>query len=106
MKPTQRRSFMATLIAASALAMAPPLRAQSGPAHVDENSDQSNALGYRHDTVKVDVKKYPKHAATQRCSNCSFFQGKPDDPWAGCAMFGRKQIANAGWCLAWAKAPG
>jgi hypothetical protein len=34
------------------------------------------------------------------------WQGAAADPWAGCAMFGRKHIAAQGWCLAWAKKPG
>jgi len=73
---------------------------------VDETSEQAVALGYREDTRKVDGKKYPKHSPDQHCANFSFWQGKPDEAWAGCAMFGRKHIANGAWCMAWAKAPG
>ena len=81
------------------------ITAQAAPAHVEEADEQAAALGYRHDTALVDAKKYPKHDKTQHCANCSFWQGKPADDWAGCAMFGRKHIANAGWCQAWAKVP-
>jgi len=73
---------------------------------VEDTDEQAVALGYKHDTKLIDGKKYPKHDAKQHCANCQFWQGKPADPWAGCAMFGRKQIANAGWCTAWVKAPG
>jgi len=98
-----RRVFLVQLMA---LGSAAPLQAQTRPAQqVDEASEQAVALGYRHDTTKVDAKKYPQHKAEQRCSNCSFWQGKPDEGWAGCAMFGRKHIAQAGWCVAWAKVP-
>jgi hypothetical protein len=102
---TSRRRFIAELAAAGAAACASPAFAQAG-AHVDEADEQPVALGYREDTTKVDTKKYPQHAAGQHCANCSFWQGKPDDAWAGCAMFGRKHVAANGWCQAWAKAPG
>jgi hypothetical protein len=75
-------------------------------AHVEESDEAAVALGYRHDTKQVDAAKFPKHEGSQRCSNCAFFQGAAADEWAGCAMFGRRQIAGGGWCSAWAKKPG
>ena len=102
---TRRRFIIELAVAGGAAASAGTAYAQAG-AHVDEGDEQAVALGYRHDTSKVDAKKYPQHSAAQHCANCSFWQGKPDDAWAGCAMFGRKQIARNGWCQAWAKAPG
>lgn len=104
MIPNPRRRFIIQLAAASTTAAAS--RAFAQPARVEEDNEQAVALGYKHDTTQVDTKKYPQHSNSQRCSNCSFFQGKPTDPWGGCAMFGRKHIAGPGWCLAWAKAPG
>ena len=106
MHPSPRRYFLCQLLAVGGLGAAALAQAQSVPAHVDEGSDQATALGYRHDSAKTDAKKYPQHTPTQRCHNCSFFQGKADDAWGGCAMFGRKHIAGPGWCVAWAKAPG
>jgi High potential iron-sulfur protein len=100
-----RRRVVGTLIAVGTLAGSPRAFAQAG-AHVAETDEQAVALGYKEDTKNVDAAKHPKHAATQRCNNCSFWQGKPDDAWAGCAMFGRKHVANAGWCQVWAKVPG
>ncbi len=91
-----RRIFMAQLTAIAC----PSLHAQASK-QVDEASEQAVALGYKHDTTKVDTKRYPQHKPAQRCNNCSFWQGKPEDAWAGCAMFGRKQIAGAGWCQVW-----
>ena len=105
MTPSSRRRFIGHLMAAGTAAAASNAFAQAG-AHVDEADEQAVALGYKHDTSKVDAKKYPKHSTAQRCNNCSFWQGKPDDAWAGCAMFGRKHVANAGWCQVWAKVPG
>ena len=103
MTPSARRRFIVRVVAAGAATAAPAAFAQ---AHVDEADEQAVALGYRHDSAQVDGRKYPKHEASQHCGNCSFFQGKPTDAWGGCAMFGRKHIARAGWCMAWAKAPG
>jgi hypothetical protein len=99
-----RRHAVISLAAVGAACALPPVLAQ--PARVEEDSEQALALGYKHDTTRVDTARYPKHSAQQHCGNCAFWQGKPDEAWAGCAMFGRRQIANRGWCQAWAKAPG
>lgn len=96
----RRRFFMLQLAALPALAGTPAARAQS---KVDEADEAATALGYKHDTNKVDPKKYPQHQPAQKCSNCQFWQGAASDAWAGCAMFGRKQIAAGGWCMAYKK---
>lgn len=96
-----RRVFMLRVAAAgTVLGAASGARAQ---AKVDEADETAVALGYKHDTTKVDAKKYPAHSADQKCHNCQFWQGSQTDAWAGCAMFGRKQIATNGWCSAWRK---
>ena len=96
-----RRVFLLRAVAAtSLLGVAAGAAAQ---AKVDEADETAVGLGYRHDTNKVDTKKYPQHKAEQKCNNCQFWQGSASDAWAGCAMFGRKQIASAGWCLAYKK---
>lgn len=75
-------------------------------AKVEESDETAVALGYKHDTAKVDTKRFPKHAAAQRCNNCALYQAAAADAWGGCAMFGRKHVAGAGWCSAWAPKPG
>jgi hypothetical protein len=102
-EPTRRIFLARSLAAGCAIAASAGARAAT---HVEEGDEAAAALGYRHDTRQVDAKKYPSHAPQQQCGNCAFFQGAPADAWAGCAMFGRKQIAAAGWCSAWAKKPG
>ena len=98
---TRRRVFLLQLAAASAAATSSSaLLAQT---KVDEADDGAVALGYKHDGAMVDTKKYAQHKPDQKCNNCQFWQGKPTDAWAGCSMFGRKQIAAAGWCLAYKK---
>ena len=98
---TTRRMFVGHALAGSC-AVAIGVDAHAAP-HVEETDDTAAALGYRHDTKLVDGSKYPKHAAQQRCVDCAFWQGAAADDWAGCAMFGRKQVAGAGWCGAWTK---
>ena len=98
----QRRVVLQLAVGGACLSAA----ARAAAANVDEADETAVALGYKHDTKNVDPKKYPKHAATQRCVNCAMWQGAAADPWAGCAMFGRKHIAAEGWCMAWAPKPG
>lgn len=100
MKPSlARRQFLFTVTAAGA-ALSLPARAQ---ALVEETSPQATALGYVADAKKVDVKKFPKFAAGQNCTNCALYQGKATDKAGGCPLFAGKQVAGPGWCSAWAK---
>lgn len=103
--PSQcRRVFMMQAAGAlSAAALSAPVFAQGTPKRVEETDENAVALGYKHDTTKVDKAKYPQHDNKQYCANCQFWQGAATDEWAGCAMFGRKQIAAKGWCTAWRK---
>ena len=98
-KPVQRRVFLITVAAATGT-LTSPAQAQ---ALVDEKDPQAAALGYVADTKRVDAKKYPKHAASQNCTNCALYQGKAADKAGGCPLFAGKQVAGAGWCSAWAK---
>ncbi len=74
-----------------------------GQARLDEKDPQAVALGYVVDATKTDVKKQPKYAAGQACSNCALYQGKASDAFGGCPLFAGKQVAGKGWCNAWAK---
>lgn len=101
MSQANRRTFLLQVACAgTALAAA---QAQAQAAKVDEKDPQAVGLGYVHDTTKADAKKFPKHANDQKCSNCALFQGKAADAWAGCPLFGTKQVSGNGWCSAWAK---
>ena len=105
MSDRTRRAFIGRTLAFGGAVFVVPLGARAA-ARVAEDDETATALGYKHDTLQVDKKRFPKHEAQQRCSNCSFFQGAASDEWGGCAMFGRKHIAAPGWCNAWAKKPG
>ncbi|WPG41282.1 high-potential iron-sulfur protein [Variovorax sp. EBFNA2] len=100
-----RRAFAGRAVVGTCVIAIVPAAAWAA-VHAEESDETSVALGYKHDTKNVDKKKYPKHDVSQRCVNCAMWQGAAADPWAGCAMFGRKHIAAQGWCLAWAKKPG
>ena len=98
---TSRRQFITNISLISAAAYAGNAAAQ--PALVAETDPQAVALGYKADTTKVDKAKYPKHDVSQKCNNCSLYQGKVTDPQAPCALFAGKAVAGPGWCSAWVK---
>jgi hypothetical protein len=88
--------------ALAALAVTRTAQAQA-PTAVLETGEQAQALGYKADSTKVDVKKYPNRAADQSCSGCTLYQGKAGDSTGGCAVFGNNLVAGKGWCGAWTK---
>jgi uncharacterized low-complexity protein len=96
---TNRRVFMMTL-AAGTSALATAAMAQ---AKLDEKDPTAVALGYVADTAKADQKKYPKHGASQKCSNCQLFQGKAGAAEGPCPLFPGKSVAANGWCASWVK---
>lgn len=102
MKTANRRVFMMQLAATAGVALC-GAHAGAQAAKLDEADPQAVSLGYKHDTTKVDGKKFPKHAASQQCVGCALYQGKAADAWGGCPLFAGKQVAGKGWCSAWAK---
>lgn len=100
MKSSNRRVFMMQVAVGGTAVMATQAMAQ---AKVDPKDPQAVALAYIEDTTKVDAKKYPKHAKSQKCNNCQLFVGKAGDAAGGCGLFAGKQVAGNGWCSAWVK---
>ena len=99
--PTPRRVFMMQMaVAGTALMAASGARAAT---HVEESDENAVALGYKHDTTKVDTAKFPQHTKDQHCAGCQFWQGSKTDEWGGCSMFGRKHVNAKGWCAAYRK---
>ena len=88
--------------ASGTVLMAGAAHAQAAPL-VDEKNAQAMALGYAADSAKVDGKKYPKHAATQLCSNCTLYTGKAGEASGPCGIFPGKQVTAKGWCSAYVK---
>jgi hypothetical protein len=103
MSLTNRRVFLLQVAAGgSAVALANVAHAQGAPM-VNEKDAQAVSLGYAADSTKVDAKKYPKHVATQMCSNCALYSGKAGEASGPCGIFPGKQVAAKGWCSAYAK---
>ena len=100
---TNRRFFILQVAGAATALCVSAAHAESGGPKLAETDLQAVALGYKEDTTKVDVKKFPNHAASQNCANCQLFQGKPKDATGGCPLFDGKQVAATGWCSAWNK---
>lgn len=101
MKSSRRTFLISSLGGACALALSRQSFADAPK--VQESDPTAQALGYKADATHVDKAKYPKYAAGQDCSNCTFFQGKPTDAFGPCPMFGGKQVAAKGWCSAYNK---
>jgi len=91
-----RRVFLIT--AASPACIAAGV-ARAALKKVEENEPKALAVGYRHDTKKVDDARYPKHQATQHCANClAFAPENPDDEWAECDLMSDRLVYKDGWC--------
>ena len=81
---------------------------------VSEKDPAAQALGFRLDAKKVDLKKWPKRAgaegAKQFCWTCALYQAKDSknpkaDAEAPCAVLGMKKVKQGGWCNSWAQNP-
>ncbi len=96
-----RRIFLSTTLCSLAV-----IGVSHGTAHaqamVAETDPQAGSLGYKADTAQVDQKKYPKHTAEQKCSNCQLYQSKSATAGA-CAVFPGKLVAAGAWCSAYQK---
>ena len=106
MEQANRRTFMMQVAAGSSALLAGSVMAQAAAPKLDEKDAQAVALGYVADTTKADKKKYAKHMAEQKCSNCQLYTGKAKEPMGPCSLFPGKQVAANGWCSAWVKKAG
>ncbi len=101
MKSSNRRVFMMQAAVGGTALLA--VGAASAQAMVSEKDPQAVSLGYVADTTKVDAKKFPKHAAAQKCSNCQLYTGAANSKSGPCSIFPGKQVAANGWCSAYVK---
>ena len=102
---TSRRTFVIQNVSALGALGALSLIGRNALAQttVAETDAAAQALGYKIDSTKVDVKKHPNYAPNQSCSGCALFQGKAGDEKGGCAVFSNNLVAAKGWCGAWTK---
>jgi len=102
MSQSSRRVFMIQVAAGgTALACGHVMAAAK---KIEETEPKAVALGFRMDTNKVDKAKFPKHKATENCSNCIAYLGKPTDAWAECDLLPDRQVPKEGWCSSYVKA--
>jgi hypothetical protein len=101
MKSSRRTFLISSIGVASALAVS--RTAFADPVKLAESDSMAQSLGYKLDATAVDKAKFPRYVAGEDCGNCSFYQGKPTDAFAGCPMFAGKQVASKGWCNAYNK---
>lgn len=88
---------------APAVDSAAPVAQPVGPLpRLEESDPVAVALGYRHDSVQVDVARYPTHAAGRICANCVQYRGAAGEPWGGCGLFPGKSVNANGWCSGYA----
>ena len=101
---TSRRQFLAIGVTAVAAAAIIPRVAQAQGAlpQLDEADPTAAALGYKHDSSKIDAAKYPNHKPAQVCANCKLATGADADAWRPCSIFPGKTVNAKGWCAAYA----
>ena len=104
MSTTTRRIFLLQLAATGSAAIAATTApAADAAAKLDEKDPTAVALGYVADTAKADQKKYPGHAAVQKCSGCALYLGKATDTAGPCPIYAGKLVAVGGWCSSWVR---
>jgi hypothetical protein len=95
---SNRRVFMMRVAAGTAvLAGAPSVRAQA-PEKLAETDPYAKSMGFKLDTNKVDKARYTRHDASQMCSKCQLWDGKPGAEYAACSFFGDRHTPAGGWC--------
>lgn len=96
-----RRVFMLRVAAGtSVVACGAALAAEAESTEkLTEADPYARSMGFRLDTNAVDKAKYPRHdAATQQCSKCQLFDGKPSDAVGPCSFYGGRLVPPTGWC--------
>jgi hypothetical protein len=96
MQPSRRSFLVFSLGVGSTLALSRISMADASM--LSETDPAAQNLGYRQDAKTVDKARFANYTAGQECSNCSLYQGKPDETSGSCVLFGSKQVALHGWC--------
>lgn len=84
-----------------------PIQAQSTLKKVEETEPKATAIGYKHDSARVDKARYPKHEPGHQCNNClAFAPEKPTDEWGECDLMSDRLVHRNGWCSSYKKKKG
>lgn len=106
MPQIKRRVFLIAPVVAGATALHAPT-VYAALKHVEEIEPKATAIGYRHDSTKVDKARYPKHDPTQKCQNClAWAPDKPADEWGECDLMSDRMVNRNGWCSSYKKRKG
>ena len=98
MHPSTRRTFMLKAASATA-ALVTPMLGVAEEERVTESDPYARSMGFKLDTAQVDKAKYPRHdPATQQCSKCQLYSGKPGDALGPCSFYGGRLVSPNGWC--------
>ena len=99
MKKLNRRVFVLGSVVGSTLSLL-ARQAWAALKKVEEDEPKAVAVGYRHDTTKVDGARYPKHKPTQHCQNCLAFYPSDDEneAWGECDLMSDRLVNQNGWC--------
>ena len=100
------------LPSASQAAQDPDLPADPLPAGMQPVSEKDplvDAMGYRHDAMRVDARYFPTRRLPQNqdqfCANCRLFR-PVEGPWGHCVvMIPRGVVYGMGWCGRWTAPP-
>jgi High potential iron-sulfur protein len=98
MQARNRRVFMLRVITGTTVLAAQGMaHAQATPEPVKETDAYPKSMGFRLDTTKVDKAKFPRHEASQKCSECQLFSTKAGEALGTCSFF-KRLVPPEGWC--------
>lgn len=100
MRPRTRRVFMMQALAGTtALAVQHPVQAEDPrPTEaVKETDPYPKSMGFKLKAADVDKVKFPRFEASQKCSECQLFSGKPGEELGPCSFF-KRLVPPDGWC--------
>ena len=89
--------------AQAAAPVATPASDPDAPTLVSPSAADAQRLGYVPVSSQADATKYKTHAASQSCSNCALYAGRPGETSGPCPLFAGRRVSAQGWCSAWAK---
>ena len=100
---TTRRGMLrlvgVTVACVSALRLKPLFAAQDTLPHLTDANPAAASLGYTEDAGTVDISKFPKHKADERCASCKYFQASGSGTqYAPCQLYPGNAVNMNGWC--------
>ncbi|MEI7464748.1 MAG: high-potential iron-sulfur protein [Burkholderiales bacterium] len=99
MQGHNRRVFMLHAVAGTtALTVPNAVLAQAATDAVKETDPYPKSMGFKLNTANVDQAKFPRHAASQKCSECQLFSTPTGGEKLGTCSFFKRLVPPEGWC--------